>query len=262
MIQGYGIALVCALLASCWAAYRHLKSRIALPFDTFSSIVSGAIIVGVIGGRFAHLITEKERYSSFLDCLAIWQGGLSIAGAIIAVCIYVPYTLKKRSIPLFPAIDIAAIYMALAHAIGRLGCLWAGCCFGCQAFNKLPTSWLAVQYHGHTAGAPTGILLHPAQLYSTISFLCLGALLYFVYTSSNVPLKKPGTIVLLYLIGTSLERFMLDFVRDDRIMGVLPLFSVHQWIALAIGTSASLGLLFVYRSFLSPGFIRHLSENQ
>ena len=240
-IQGYGIALVCSLVVTSWLMFRHLKRVIPITFDTFSSIICQSILVGIVGGRLLHVITERHLYTNLIDVLAVWHGGLSILGAVLAVCAYIVYALRQRAIPLFPALDIAALYLPLAHAGGRLGCLSAGCCSG------LPTSWpWAIMYHGTTSGAPVGISLHPTQIYSTLCFLILFALLYFLYARTTV-IKRPGTLILLYLLGGAAERFSLDFLRDDRIMGPATLLSFHQWLALGVGVVACILLACVGR---------------
>ena len=89
--------------------------------------------------------------------------------------------------------------------------------------------------------APLGIALHPAQLYSAALFIVLFGILHSLKHKALLP----GMMTMWYLIGMSIERFMVDFVRGDRIAVGGPL-SFYQWLALAICITACtlLGLLY------------------
>jgi phosphatidylglycerol:prolipoprotein diacylglycerol transferase len=225
-IHGYGIAIAVALIVFILLAYNRIRKFVPMSFDTATSILVRCIIAGLIGGRILHLISAWDQYKTLADACAVWSGGLSILGCMIAVSIYLPYTLWKNSIPLGIALDSAALYAPIAHAIGRLGCLWAGCCFGCV--TDIP--W-AVTYHGITSGAPVDVMLHPTQLYSALCFLALFLVMRYIIAKRA---KVPGALASSYLIGMSMERFFMDFVRNDRVFLTESILSMHQWIALAL----------------------------
>ena len=164
--------------------------------------------------------------------ISIWNGGLSILGAAIAVTGYCIWTLHRKSIPIGRGLDIAAVYVPLCHAIARIGCFSVGCCYG------LPTEapW-SVRYTDPESLAPLNIPLHPTQLYSAFLFLLLFVVLFMVSKRSE---SRPGELTLLYGIGLASERFLVDFFRGDRTMvGAL---SFHQWAALGILGAAVVGL--------------------
>ena len=116
------------------------------------------------------------------------------------------------------------------------------------------------EYHGllntytRLAVAPLHIKLPPTQLYSSARYL----LILFVVLKSLSRYYQIGTgrFALLYLMGMSLERFLIDFFRGDRIMNGHPVYgflSFHQWIALALFCIASLGFLYLsQKSSISP----------
>jgi phosphatidylglycerol---prolipoprotein diacylglyceryl transferase len=225
-LHGYGIAVAVGIILFVYLSYNHFRQHVKITFDTVSGIVTNSIFIGLLGGRTLHVISDWQSYNTIGEFFAIYNGGLSILGCFIALAIYVPYALWKNNLPLLLALDTAALFAPLAHAIGRLGCLWAGCCFGCS--STLPWS---VSYAGHTSGAPLGIGLHPTQLYSSLIFFMLFVLLYYVILPYT---KKPGTLTLCYIVGMSLERFAMDFVRNDRLFFASSIFSIHQWIALIL----------------------------
>lgn len=122
-IHGYGIAIALAVGIFVYCSYTHFKRSVPVSFDLVSGIITRSILVGIAGGRVLHIMSEWQSYSHFTDYFAIWNGGLSILGCIIALGIYVPYTVMKHKLPLFFALDTASLFAPLAHAIGRLGCL-------------------------------------------------------------------------------------------------------------------------------------------
>jgi phosphatidylglycerol---prolipoprotein diacylglyceryl transferase len=224
-IHGYGIAIFTGILITFLCTYFHLKKIQKTSFSDMSSIFAWTILVGFIGGRLLYVLTEYN-YESIWQVFEFWYGGFSVLGTVIAVILYLPFALKKRNISFFPLIDIIALYTPLANAFGRLGCLWTGCCNGYKT-----SSWFHVIYEGHTAGAPTHTPLLPTQLLSSMTFFLLFLILYFFVAPR---FKKPGSILLAYVMGLSIERFLLDFLRDDRLIKAGQIFSFHQWLALTI----------------------------
>lgn len=248
-IHGYGLTVLIALILFCTVLYIKLKKAYPLSFDVISAVVVRSIGVGIVGGRLLYSLFDWDSTRGFFQIFEVWNGGLSILGVVAILCWYVPFELKRRNIPLFPVLDIAAACAPLAHAVGRFGCLWAGCCFGCGTAGSC-----AVVYHGVTAGAPTGAPLIPVQLYSALILFAL-----FVVLNVLMPLfkNKPGALVFLYIIGISLERFGTDFWRNDRQFGFLPFFSVHQWIALALAAGAFVLLIRLLKNSQNRSKIAH-----
>lgn len=240
-VHGYGILLAIGLTLACRGIYRSLQQLNLISFDDFTSILSYAVVIGVAGGRALHLLEQYHTYGTAYEMLRFWQGGLSISGGLTALCLYLPFALWRKKIPLFPTLDVVGLYAPLIHAFGRLGCLSAGCCFGCA--TQLP--W-AILYRGPAAEAPLGIPLHPTQAYSALIFFILFFALYTISKRSAVLAKRPGLLLGLYFIGACSERFCIDFLRNDRHMSVIPLLSLHQLIALGLGMTA-VGMLLIHR---------------
>jgi phosphatidylglycerol:prolipoprotein diacylglycerol transferase len=142
-------------------------------------------------------------------------------------------------IPLLPFLDLIATYAPLLQSIARLGCFFAGCCFGCV--TQVP--W-ATLYTDSASLAPTGMMLHPAQLYSAFGLLLVFIIMYFV---ARKKCTIPGQQGALYLMLASGERFLTDFWRGDReTVNALTQYGIalsfHQLLALGIIMIA--GILF------------------
>jgi phosphatidylglycerol:prolipoprotein diacylglycerol transferase len=183
------------------------------------------IFAGVIGGRLLVVISEPFLYPYWYDWFALWQGGFSILGTIIGVMISLPIYLKKINVPILPFSDLVAIYAPLCQSIARLGCFIAGCCHGI-ATNSI----FAIVYTNPQTLAPYNIAIHPTQLYS--SALLFGIFIFMYFIGQRI-CQKTGELFTMYLSLACLERFFIDFLRDDRIM-ITNYFSFHQIVALCI----------------------------
>jgi phosphatidylglycerol:prolipoprotein diacylglycerol transferase len=171
---------------------------------------------------------------------ASWGGFLAIAVGLVLYA-----ALSGRSLLLL--IDAAALGGTLGHAVGRIGCLTLGCCFG-----RPSSSPLAVRYESPLAkavrvGDLRDIPIHPVPLYEAI--LNLG--LFFLLNAVALAGSREGVPAALYLIMYGSGRFLLEFLRhnslDDHI-GPLPR---NQWLAL-LQAAAGVGLLAALSSAAGP----------
>lgn len=226
-IQSYGFCIAVGVLVVTMLALRDPRRKQLLTNDQFFSLLSWTIIAGAFGGWAMAVITEQPQTLE-----EVCSAGLSILGTVIAIFLFLLWYLHRYKLPLLQILDLFGIYGALAQSFGRVGCFFAGCCYG------LPTtlSW-AVTYTDTDSYAPTCIPLHPSQLYSAgILFL----IFLFMYCYLRHVLKKPGQLMSSYLLLISIERFCTDYFRTDHGTGLI---GVNQWIALGLGTVATVLLV-------------------
>lgn len=212
-LQWYGAMIA---LGASIAYYLLLKDPILKKIFTaeqFSNFASFIIIQAILGGRILWFIEQSSinnlSVKSIINFFALWQGGFSLLGSIIAVAITLPWYIKKnyKNHSFLKIIDRLALYSPLIQGISRIGCLFAGCCYGIHA-----TSVWNVTYTHHSSLAPLFITLHPVQLYSSILLLMIFIALY----SLQKKLKPAGALISYYLIAAGTERFLIDFLRADR----------------------------------------------
>ncbi len=115
-------------------------------------------------------------------------------------------TLKIKHLPFLKTADAIAPGAALGHGIGRLGCFFAGCCYGRQC--ELP---FAVQFSDPHSLAPLHVPLHPTQIYMVFANLVLFFILVFLQRRK----RFHGMIFLSYIILYSVFRFIIEFFRGD-----------------------------------------------
>ena len=123
--------------------------------------------------------------------------------------------------------DLAAPSLALAHAVGRIGCFFGGCCYGIEVSHNHP---FAIVYPPASLGAPSGIPLLAIPLIEAVFLLLLSLILIFIYLKS----RKNGLCASLYLLIYPAGRFMLEFYRGDIIRGSYGLFTTSQIISAAV----------------------------
>lgn len=233
-IQSYGLAIVIGILVFSWLLLEHPKRKSLVSADQLINIVMYGIIFGLLGGRLLALFYNWHQTP--LDMSFIFEGGFSVLGSIISVIFFVCIYLRKIHVSVLPFLDLLAIHAPLLQSIGRVGCFAAGCCFG-----KITSAPWSVCYTDVNSYAPLYNNIHPTQLYSAFLLLFLFILLY---GGLQYIIKKNGQLFMIYLMGISLERFIVDFYRADQewISGIT-LWSLHQLIAILIFTTAVFGFI-------------------
>ena len=111
--------------------------------------------------------------------------------------------------------------VALAQGFGRIGCFLAGCCYGAET-----SSALSVVFPSDSL-APSGIHLHPTQLYSSAFDFALGIFLIW-YSKKH---RREGHTFSMYVIIYSVGRFLIEFLRNDP-RGNVGILTTSQFIAI------------------------------
>ncbi len=158
----------------------------------------------------------------------MFQGGLVLA--FITAYLYVRHT----GLPWLRTLDVFAPGIAIGHAIGRIGCFAAGCCWGTEC--SLP--W-GVTFRNPDAaeltGVPLDVKLHPSQLYEVFTETALFGFLYWRFGKSHTP----GKIMGLYLVLSSIARFLIEFTRYHE-QGLWWGLSLTQWISIGVAVAGAL----------------------
>ncbi len=237
-IHSFGVILAIGFLFFSWLFKKDSRFLRYLPGNRSDILLLGGILAVLIGGRFIYWLSEWEGERHFTDLFTWWDGGFSVMGSTLAIMIFVASFIRYYRLPILGMCDYVATYVPIIHSFGRVGCFFAGCCFGIE-YSGLGS----ITYTDPYCGAPLYISLFPVQLLSSFWYALLFLFLFFGYKKSWF---KPGQAALIYIIASSFERFMLDFIRGDRILGY-GVVSFNQWIAFTIfmfGISCYLFLFF------------------
>ena len=235
-IPTYGVLVALGFLLGLWITVR-LARRSGLNPELITNLAVYVALAGLAGAKLLMIWfdwPDVQIFSlSFLQAAGVFQGGLVLA--VIVAFLYV----KRSGLPFLKTADAFAPGIAAGHAIGRLGCFAAGCCWGKE--THLP--W-AVTFHNPQAWALTGVPLetplHPSQLYEFGTEALLFGFLYWRFQKTHAP----GKIIGLYLVISSIARFLIEFTRfhEQALPFGLPL-SITQWIAIGVALAGVLLLL-------------------
>jgi phosphatidylglycerol:prolipoprotein diacylglycerol transferase len=203
----YGLLVALAFLAAFWLTGREAERR-GLDRRHFQDLGFLLLVAAIVGSRLFHVLVEWEYYLEHpLQVVKIWEGGLVFYGGFICAALAMIWHVRARALPVWTTCDVMSPALALGQALGRLGCFFAGCCYGANC--TLP--W-AVTFTETRGLAPVGTPLHPTQLYSALANLSIFAILYFVARPRQ---RFEGQIFGLYLMLYPAARFVIEFFRDD-----------------------------------------------
>lgn len=226
-IYSYGLMLVIAFMVTTWLASAEAKRKGINP-DIIFNLNFVILICGIIGARIFYISYNLDYYlRNPLEMIMLQKGGLAWFGGLTFGMISGIIYLRVKKLPVFKIADLLMPFVALAQAIGRLGCFLNGCCFGKE-------SAYGIYFPSH------GAILIPTQLYSAV-------LLVFIFISLRFLQKRPhqdGQIFFAYLLLYSAKRFFIEFWRGDSptILFGLTLF---QFISLAVFLAGAAGLLYI-----------------
>jgi len=232
-IRTYGVLVALAFFVVFSLIYKEAKRRNYYP-SKILDLEIWMLLSGIIGARFLHVLVKFDFYKHDLKSIFyIWEGGLAFyGGLVLAMFVLIIFMLKNR-MPVFKTADLLAPYLALGHAIGRIGCFFNGCCFGKIATNNFFT----ILYQNE------GVARYPVQLYAAFALLCIFVILRIVQGR-----KMPaGSIFSFYLLLYSTQRFFLDFIRGDNPAFYFGL-TVSQIVSIFIFVISSVILFFLYHS--------------
>ncbi|MBE0426488.1 MAG: prolipoprotein diacylglyceryl transferase [Nitrospirae bacterium] len=237
-IYTYGFLVAAGFLLGLALAIRQAKKE-GIPHNKIVDLGFYILIAALVGSRLFFIFINTGYYiENPLDILKIWEGGLVFYGGVLLAVPTAIWYARKNFLGIWKTADIFAPSIAIGHAIGRLGCFFAGCCYGKTA-ETLP--W-GIIFTNPESLAPTNIPLHPTQLYESAGEFLIFFLLITLrrYKSFN------GQLFMTYLILYSILRFIVEFFRGDVERGfIMYNLSVSQGVSILVLFAAIAGLYFL-----------------
>ena len=241
-IYTYGVLLAAAYLlglklAMVRAQVRDLDEARVLDLGIY------IIISALIGAKLLLVITDFRTFMtdpSELITLAR-SGGVFYGGLILAVSVALWY-IRKIGLPLWTTCDVFAPGIALGHVVGRMGCFFAGCCWG----RETDMPWAITftdSYAAANVGTPLNVPLHPTQLYEAGAE---GLILLLLLSTEKKGSNYPGRTFWLYMLLYAVSRFIIEFYRNDP-RGVVLMFSTSQFISIVLAPLALVMLVVLAR---------------
>lgn len=202
----YGLFIALGLFAGLSLALKEAKRK-GVDSQFILDLVFYLVFAGIVGARLLYVAQNSSFYrENLFRIMKIWEGGLVFQGGLILAIPLAWILIKKKKLSFWQIFDLLAPSIALGQAFGRIGCFFAGCCYGKP--TNLP--WAVTFTDPKTLALPN-IPLHPTQLYSAAGLFFIFFILFFLQKR----IKFSGQLACLYLIIDSSFRFFIEFLRGD-----------------------------------------------
>ena len=232
MIPWYGLFIVLGIAAGAVLGYFLIRAN-RMDYDDFIQTACFVGLGAMAGAKLLYLIvswrsidfsriTDPEYLNALMGGGFVFYGGLIGGLTGLYLCgkiLHIPVTdYARAAIPVIP----------LVHAFGRIGCAFAGCCYG------VPYDGPGAVAYTESIAAPTGVPLFPVQAVEAAGNLLITAVLC-IYGEICRRKGRKAKSLQLYLVLYAVFRFALEFARyDDSERGILMGLSTSQWISIVI----------------------------
>ncbi|MBR3644287.1 MAG: prolipoprotein diacylglyceryl transferase [Parasporobacterium sp.] len=219
-IYTYGFMIALGVIMAFLLSMRQAKLY-GLDADEMFNLGTVGIVAGIIGAKVFYLIVELPDIINNPSLLLDVSNGFVVFGGLVCGFLAPYIYCRKKKIRFLPYLDTAVPQVALAQGFGRIGCFFAGCCYG-----KVTHAWYGVVFPENTQG-PGGVPLIPTQLISSF----LDFLLAFMLAGIHKKDGTAGRTTSCYLILYSAGRFLVEYLRGDP-RGNVGVFSTTQFFTL------------------------------
>jgi phosphatidylglycerol:prolipoprotein diacylglycerol transferase len=214
-VPTYGVLVAIGVLVGLWIGVRNCAKQGINPENAWdfgialvlAGIVGAKVLYIILDWRTGHIYGQNLREIFTIDTL---QAGGVFSGGLLGAFVVAVWFLRKYHMPALATFDAFAPGLALGHAIGRIGCFAAGCCYG-----KPTDHFWGVTFTNPLAksvvGTPLGHALEPTQLFESAVELAN----FFILTWMFKRKKFDGQIAGAYFFLYGIARFFLEYLRAD-----------------------------------------------
>ena len=151
-LHSYGVLIAAAFMAGLWLAQREARRR-GQDAERLADLAFWVLVAALVGSRVYFILVNRGEFfgaGSWLVAtpigriprvLAFWEGGLVFYGGFIGATLAALLYMRRHRLPFLAYADTIIPSVAFGHFLGRLGCFFAGCCWGGLAPRDLP--WAA-----------------------------------------------------------------------------------------------------------------------
>jgi phosphatidylglycerol:prolipoprotein diacylglycerol transferase len=235
-VPSFGLFLFLGTFAALGLTFWRARREMIEP-GSVAGLAAWLLTGGFIGARLLYIMSHPETVRSVGDIFRVWQGGIVYYGCLIGGLIGSTLYWLRRPFPFRAMADVVAPALALGSAIGRVGCLLNGCCYGAVCdqpwaitfpcgslpWAKQVEAGLIPIYAGHS------LPIHPTQVYAALDGLLLLALLSAFFPRR----RRDGEVIALLMVTYPVTRFLIEGLRADEPALVLGM-TMSQGISVAI----------------------------
>jgi len=251
-ITSFGVMMLLSFLTGGYLVRAELR-RIGEDPDKAWDFVFMAVVGGIVGAKAYYVLLNWPRLVEDPIALIFSRGGLVWYGGFLGGTALVVWEIRRQKLPLAKMADVVAPALALAYAVGRVGCFLVG-----DDWGRPTGSWVGVRF---PQGAPPSrvdiierdfgitvdpelverygqiVPVHPTQLYE----VGLSTLIFFLLWRIRRHGHAPGWLFMLWLALAGTERFLVEFLRakDDRFLAGLTIAQVISLVIVALGVAGA-----------------------
>jgi phosphatidylglycerol:prolipoprotein diacylglycerol transferase len=236
-LPSYGVLVTTGFLVGLWLTGRLARRR-GVDAQSIIDLALYCALAGIAGAKLLIFILEFDYFRLHPEeifSLSTLRAGGVFSGGLLAALAVAAWFMRRHRMALLTTLDIAAPGLAIGHAIGRIGCFAAGCCYGTHCDQP----WAVVfknQFAHEMFQTPIYVPLHPTQLYEALAEALICAFLLFQFPRS----RGNGWIFGWWMLLYGIARVWIEFYRVHEQAPVGPL-TATQWIG--VGLAAAGGWL-------------------
>ena len=211
-VPTYGLLVATGVLIGLWISVRNSEKQ-GINGEHAWNLGILVVLCGIVGAKILYIVVDWSYYMahpSEIFSLGTLQAGGVFSGGLLGALAAAIWYIRKNHMPALGTCDAFAPGLAMGHAIGRLGCFAAGCCYGKETThfwgvtftNPLANAW---------TGTPLGKSLEPTQLFESAVELAN----FFILTWMLKRKKFEGQVFGAYLFLYGIARYFLEFLRGD-----------------------------------------------
>jgi phosphatidylglycerol:prolipoprotein diacylglycerol transferase len=252
-ITSFGMFMLLAFVTGGYACRAEL-ARMGHDPEKAWDFVFMAVIGGILGAKIYYVLLNWPRLMEDPASLIFSRGGLVWYGGFLGATALIVWEIRRSKLPLGQMADALAAPLAIAYAVGRIGCFMVG-----DDWGRPTDAWVGIRFPEGTPPTTVSeiqgqfgitvdpalverygqvVPVHPTQLYE----VAMSTLIFLFLWRIHGHRHRPGWLFMVWLALAGVERFVVEFFRakDDRFIGM---FTLAQMISLAIVAVGLVGMV-------------------
>lgn len=221
-VSYYGLIIACAMIFGVWLACNNAKAR---KIKTNDLIIAACYIfpLAIVGARVYYFIFNRGAFGDFWEIFQIWKGGLAIYGAILGGALGLGLYCLIHKKNFFDFADVIVPSIIIGQAVGRVGCIFAGCCYGNEITDP-NLNWFPIAFEGRYA----------TRFYEI--FWDAGTFIVLMLMLRKFKFRQRGSVAAWYLILYGTGRAWIEALRGDSLyIGPIKVSQLLSIILVVIG---------------------------